>query len=166
MVLIMAMDDFIFPAAAVGLLGVAVMSGGGNALGTLTGSSGINIKEMQNQLALEQLSTASAMDAAASRAAIAQQRYEQGCVFHVRVADQQQAEHESVGLMTVEYMPVVEGDTPRHHITGERYGRGTLLCDVWGNTALIDETGAATDAAFYGGNVRPYIAAYFGGAAQ
>jgi hypothetical protein len=159
----MAMDDLMLPIAAVGLLGVAVISGGNDALGTLTGGAGGQIKQLQNQLAIEQLTTASSMDAAANRSAIALQRYENGCVIHVRMAAEQRPEHLAVGMSTVEYMPVVEGDTPRHHVTGERYSRGTFLCDAWGNTALINEQGTATDAAFYGGNVQAFVAAYFGG---
>lgn len=156
----MAMDDLFLPGAVVALLGFAVLSGGENAIGSLTGSNGAGIKQLRDEITREQIMTTTSMNAAADRAAVAMQRYE-GCTVHYRIAAEQKPEHVAMGGITVEYMPVIEGDTPLHPRTGQRYSRGTVLCDDIGNTAIIDAEGVATDAAYTGADVQGFVKAFF-----
>lgn len=155
------LDDLILPVGIVALLGFAVFSGGDNAIGSLTGANGSGIKQMRDSLAQEQILTETSMGAAANRASIAMQRYEQGCTVHYRVSAEQLPEHIAMGGITVEYMPVVDGDVPLHPKTKKRYSRGTMLCDNIGNTALIDASGVATDAAYTGADIQSYVKAFF-----
>lgn len=157
----MAMDDFLLPVGGIALLGLAVLSGGENAIGSLTGSNGAGIKELRDTIAREQIMTDTAMNAAADRATVAMQRYENGCTVHYRVAAEQLPEHVAMGGITVEYMPVVEGDTPLHPSTGQRYSRNTILCDNIGNTAIIDADGVATDAAYTGADIQGFVKEFF-----
>lgn len=155
------MDDFLLPVGVVALLGFAVVSGGDGAIGSLTGQNGAGIKELRDSLAQEQIMTETSMGATANRAAIAIQRYESGCTVHHRVAAEQLPEHVAMGGITVEYMPVVDGDVHLHPRTNSRYSRGTVLCDNIGNTALVDASGVATDAAYTGADVQSYVKAFF-----
>ena len=157
----MNLDDALMPAAIVGVLGFAIISGGENAIGSLTGQNGAGIKQLRDQIAREQIMTTTAMGAADSRAQVAMQRYESGCTVHFRISAEQRPEHVAMGGITVDYMPVIEGDTPLHPRTGQRYSRGTILCDDIGNTAIIDAAGVATDVAYTGADVQPHVKAFF-----
>lgn len=147
--------------AGVALAGVAILSGGDNAIGTLTGQDGAGLKQLRDELNREQLLTATSMDAAAQRSEVALQRYQNGCKIHYRVAEVQLEEHAAMGGITVEYMPVKEGDIPVHHRTGKPYGRGTVLCDDMGNTGMIDADGVVTDVAYTGADIQGHVRDYF-----
>jgi hypothetical protein len=157
----MQLDDMALPLAIVGVMGFAVVSGGDNAIGSLTGQNGAGIKELRDSLAQEQVMTATAMGAAEQRSQVAMQRYGSGCTVHYRVSAEQLPEHVAMGGITVDYMPVIEGDTPLHPQTGQRYSRNTVLCDNIGNTAIIDAAGVATDGAYTGADIQSYIKAFF-----
>lgn len=157
----MDLDELMLPIGGAAILAIAMFSGGPDALGTITGATGKDIKALQSESAIEQAITATNQGTAASRDAVAWERYSNGCNVHVKLAAVQRPEDVAIGGISVEYMPVVEGDVPRNLQTGGPYSRGTVLCDAWGNTALIDESGAATDAAYTGQNVQPAIAKYF-----
>jgi hypothetical protein len=157
----MQLDDLVLPVGIAGVIGFAVFSGGEGAIGSLTGQNGAGIKQLRDSLAQEQVLTATRMDAADQRSGVALQRYERGCTVHYRIAAEQDPAHVAMGGITVEYMPVVEGDVPRHPRTGERYSRNTVLCDNIGNTAIIDAAGVATDGAYTGADIQSYIKAFF-----
>lgn len=155
------LDELMLPLGVAGLLGFAVLSGGDNAIGSLSGANGAGIKQLRDTLAQEQILTETSMSAVANRSDVALQRYERGCTVHYRVSEVQLPEHEAMGGITVDYMPVVEGDTPLHPQTEQRYSRGTVLCDNIGNTALIDVSGVATDSAYTGADIHSYIEDFF-----
>jgi hypothetical protein len=155
------LDDLMLPVGVVALLGFAVFSGGDNAIGSLTGANGAGIKQLRDSLAQEQVMTETSMGAVANRSEVALQRYERGCTVHYMVAAEQLPEHVAMGGITVTYMPVIDGDTPLHPQTGQRYSRGTVLCDNIGNTALIDASGVATDSAYTGADIQSYVKAFF-----
>ena len=157
----MNLDELLMPAAIVGVLGLAVISGGDNAIGSLTGANGSEIKNLRDSLAREQIMTTTASEAAERRSEEALSRYRAGCTVHFRKSAHQLPEHVAMGGVTVDYMPVIEGDTPLHPQTGQRYSRGTVLCDNIGNTALIDAAGVATDAAYTGADVQGYVREFF-----
>lgn len=150
-----SMDDLIVPIAGAGLVAFSMFSGGGG------GGMGQEIKAMQDRLAMESVITATRQDHLASRAEVALQRYQNGCQFYMRRAEHQRPEHNAAGGVTVEILPVVEGDTPLNHDTGGPYSRGVVLCDNRGNTGIIGDGGVVTDAAFYGGNVQPFVDQWF-----
>jgi hypothetical protein len=147
--------------AGVALAGVAILSGGNNAIGTLTGQDGAGLKQLRDELNREQLLTATSMDAAAQRSEVALRRYQDGCKIHYRVAEVQLEEHAAMGGITVEYMPVKEGDIPVHHRTGDPYGRGTVLCDDMGNTGMVNGDGVVVDVAYTGADIQGYVRDYF-----
>ena len=157
----MQTDDLIVLVGGVALLGFAVISGGSDAVGSLTGQNGAGIKQLRDQLAREEIMTNTTMEAAAQRSEVAMRRYESGCTVHFRVSAEQLPEHVAMGGVTVDYMPVVEGDVPLHPRTGQPYSRGTVLCDDIGNTAIIGPDGVANDVAYTGANVQQFVRDFF-----
>ena len=153
-------DDMMCPVGIAALVGVAALGGGG--VSALTGSGmGAELKSMQQQLAFESAASESRQAHLSDRSDIALQRYQQGCIVHVRHAANQLPEHTAVGAVTVEYLPVVEGDVARNPQTGGTYSRGVTLCDAWGNTGIVGDDGAIIDAAHTGSDVHSFVSRHF-----
>lgn len=155
------MDDFILPVGIVGLVGAAMFSGGGNLDGLTGGGMGAQIKQMQTEMAFEQVASESRQQHLGERAELALQRYQQGCTVHVRHAADQRPEHVAAGGTTVEYLPVVQGDVARNPLTGGAYSQGVTLCDPWGSIGVVGPDGAVEDVAHYGGDVHQFVTAHF-----
>lgn len=157
----MDMDFWVLPIGGVTLAGIALLSSGGDISAVTGGNAGQQIKQLQDQLALESIATESRQSFLEDRSRIALQRYQNGCRVHVRKAEVQRPEHTAAGGVTVEYLSVVQGDVARNPDTGGHYSRGVVLCDAWGNTGVVGADGAVEDAAHYGGNVYHYITNHF-----
>jgi len=157
----MDIGDIGLPLIGGGILVFGLLSGGDNPLAG--GGGGAQIKALRDNVAVENVLSQTKNVAASQRSDIALQRYQQGCIVHVRQSAVQRPEDVAIGGVTVDYLPVREGDVLRAMPDGNAYSEGTIVCDAWGNTAVIGPDGAATDGAFTGENVMPFIEAYFSG---
>lgn len=130
---------------------IALFSGGGeNARGFLQGDA--SIKDIRNSMLMDNAITQTKQEAMGQREEIALQRYQSGCIPHLKKADIQRPEDKAIGSVTVWPMPVREGDAPVDW-QGVPYSPGAVVCDERGGTALVDIDGSFTDYAFTGQDV-------------
>ena len=146
----MDMDDLMVPIGGAALLGFALLSGGsGNIEGMLSG--GAEIKQLRDVAARQEVISGAQSEHLASRATIAEQRFQSGCQMHFKRAAHQKPEDTAVGAVTVEMVPIRENTTPMDWQTGMPYSPGITLCDWSGGTAIIGPNGEVTDYAYTGG---------------
>jgi hypothetical protein len=145
----MDLDDLIVPVGGLLLGAFAMFSGGaGNVEGMMSG--GAQIKELRDTAARQEILSGAKNEALASRASIAEQRFQSGCQVHFKRAQIQNPADTAIGAVTVEYVPIREGHVHQHPQTGMPYSPGVTLCDWSGGTAVIGPNGEATDYAYTG----------------
>jgi hypothetical protein len=156
----MDIDDMGGVAALAVVGGLVLFSGGG--IGQLTGGgAGANLKADRSAMVVQNVASQAKAEFLGGRQEIAEQRY-QSCLVHYQVSAVQKPEHVARGAQTIDYATVVEGDRPMNPVNGGTYSPGTVICDAWGNTAIIGSDGIATDAAFTGSDkAQSYVKAYF-----
>lgn len=155
----MAMDDLLIPAAGVVLIGYTLMSGGGENASRLA-DTGNQVKEIRQEQAKEAVLLQTKAEGLQNRAAIAEARYQGGCTFHYELAPSQDPQITATGASQVVPRPIQEGGMPIDW-QGRTYSNGQVVCDVYGNTGVVDGQGRVMDHAFSGQiDTRPFADAY------
>jgi hypothetical protein len=153
--------------AVLALIGGAVILSGDGFSGIMGDGAGAQLKADRAAMTVQNVASQAKADFLGDRRQIAEDRYSNGCIVHHRMADVQRPEHQARGMITIEYVAVVEGDMPINPTTGGRYSAGSILCDPWGQTALIAADGSAYDAAQAGHSIgAEYARRYFDGLSQ
>ena len=140
-----------------GIAAVAVIGGlalfSGDGLGGLFGGTGSQLKAERSAMTVQNIASQAKAEFLGDRQQIAENRYRSGCLIHYRVSAIQRPEHTARGVITIDYLTVVQGDTPVNPTNGGRYSAGTVICDPYGSTAIIGDDGTAIDAAYTGGEI-------------
>jgi len=144
-------EDILGGVAVVGIGAFALLSGGGeNAQNLMQGSA--NLKQMRTEMLQGNEVSRTKQEMLGQREQIALQRFQQGCIPHLKRADIQRPEDKAVGAITVWEMPVREGDAPLNW-SGVPYPPGSVVCGREGGTAIVAQDGSFTDYAFTGDDV-------------
>lgn len=124
------------------------------------GGQGNEIKATRQANQVQNVMSKTALENAATRSEIALARLEQGCTFLYQRAAQQVPAHTDQGLITVELTRVNEGMIPRT-LDGAVVPDGACIADgLTGATAIVQDY-KATDVAVYGGNIQPFLDAWW-----
>lgn len=153
----MDLDDLIVPGMGVVLLGFVIFTGGGDSVGSML-SSGSEIKELRDAAALQKVLSASQQEAIGDRSALAIDRFNQGCIVHLKRSEVQRPEDLAIGAISVDYMPIKASGTPVNWQTGTPYSPGAVVCDWTGGTGIIGPDGTVTDYAFTGEDISGNVA--------
>ena len=130
-------------------------------MATSTPQDGPNIKVERQRMQSAVVLAEQRDKGAEEMSEIAQRRLESGCTFYYRKSAVQLPEHKAAGRITVDLLPVVEGDTPRTD-SGSVFPVGTCLADSrTGATGMIDGNGQVINVAVYRGDTRPYLQAFW-----
>lgn len=144
-------EDILGGVAVVGIGAFALLSGGGENAQNLMQSS-TNIKQMRTEMLQGNEISRTNQEMLGQREQIALQRFQNGCIPHLKKADVQRPEHTAIGAITVWEMPVREGDAPLNW-SGVPYPPGSVVCDNVGGTAIVAQDGSFTDYAFTGSDI-------------
>lgn len=148
--------------AAIAVIGGLALFSGGGISGLTGGGNGAQLKAERSQMTVQNVASQAKAEFLGGRQQIAEERYANGCLVHYKIADVQKPEHVARGVVTIDYMSVVDGDQPINPTNGGMYSAGTTICDPYGNTAVIGDGGIATDAAYTGsGTAQTYTRDYF-----
>jgi hypothetical protein len=144
-------EDILGGVAVVGIGAFMLLSGGGeNAQNLMQGSA--SIKQMRTEMIQGNEISRTKQEMLGQREQIALQRFQNGCIPHLKRADIQRPEDVAVGAITVFEVPVREGDTPLNW-SGAPYPSGSVVCGREGGTVLVDHDGRFTDYAFTGSDI-------------
>lgn len=155
----MAMDDLFIPAAGIVLVGYTLISGGGENASRLA-ETGNQVKEIRQEQAKEAVLLQTKAEGLQGRADVAKARYDAGCTFHYELAPNQNPQITATGAFEITPRPIQGGAMPIDW-QGRTYSNGQTVCDIYGNTGVVDDQGKVMDHAFNGQiDTRPLAAAY------
>lgn len=155
----MAMDDLFIPAAGIVLVGYTLISGGGENASRLA-ETGNQVKEIRQEQAKEAVLLQTKAEGLQGRADVAKARYESGCTFHYELAPNQSDQVKATGALEITPRPIQEGAMPIDW-QGRTYSNGQTVCDIYGNTGVVNDQGRVMDHAFNGQiDTRPFAEAY------
>lgn len=156
----MNIESLVVPSGIVALIGYSLLSGGAQNVGDAL-STGSSIKQLRQQISIENVMADTKAEALAVEAVEALERYKSGCIIHAVRASEQDPKHTAVGKTTLEYQSIREGGVYHSWRDGEMYSPGACLADADGNTGIIGENGELTLHRYTGANVAKYVLGFF-----